>query len=108
MHLVGPVGQESKEQQNVEPLPIILDNKVFDVDSIVENAVSHTSLFPSLEYNMRIGPPFGRPSQGFEVGARTNASYEDRHRRTPAQNYEGPGSTRKFKCSLCVRHLFER
>jgi hypothetical protein len=40
--LVGLVDQGSKEQQNEHP-PLALDNKVFDVSSIVENAVSHVS-----------------------------------------------------------------
>lgn len=105
--VAGPA-QGSEEQQNDEHPRLALDNKVFDVSSIVENAVSH--MFPKSykpEFNMTIGPAFARPSQGFEVGARTIASYEGRHRRTPNQNYEIPGSIRKFKCSLCFRHLFE-
>jgi hypothetical protein len=104
---VGGPAEGSIEQQNDEHLPAS-DNKVFDVNSIVENAVSH--MFPKSskpEFTIRIGPAFARPNQGFEVGARTNASYEGRHRRTPTQNYESPGSIRKFKFSLCFCHLFE-
>lgn len=81
---VGGPAQGSKEQQNDEHLPLALDNKVFDVSSIVENAVSH--MFPKSsmpEFNICVGPAFARPNQGFEVGARTIASYEGRHRRTP-------------------------
>ena len=104
----GEPAQGSEEQQNDEHLRPALDNKVFDVSSIVENAVSHIlPKFSKPEFNIRIGPAFARPNQGFEVGARTNASYEGRPLRSPTQKYESSGSIRKFKCSLCLRHLFE-
>ena len=46
---VGEPAQGSEEQQNDEHLRPALDNKVFDVSSIVENAVSHIlPKFPSL------------------------------------------------------------
>lgn len=81
------VDEGHRDQQNTEHLPPTLDNKVFDIKIIVENAVSHASLrFPTSlksQYNICVGPAFARSSQGFEVGARTNASYEGRHRRTP-------------------------
>ena len=81
---VGRPIQGSKEQQNDEHLRLELDKKAFDVSSIVENAVSH--MFPKSskpKFNIRIGPAFARPNQDFEVRARTIASYEGRHRRTP-------------------------
>ena len=105
---VGEPTQESEEQQNDEHLRPAFDNKVFEVNSIVENAVSHS--FPKSskpEFNIRIGPAFARANQGFEVGARTNANHEGRPRRSSTQKYESPGSIQKFKCSLCLRHLFE-
>ena len=105
---LGGPAQGSNEQQNDEHPRLALDNKVFDVNSIVENAVSH--MFPKSckpEFNIPIGPAFAGPNQGFEIGARTIASYKDRRRRTPTQKYEITGSIRKFKCSLCLRHFFE-
>ena len=42
----GGPAQGSEEQQNDDHLRLTLDNKVFDVSSIVENAVSH--MFPYL------------------------------------------------------------
>ena len=81
---VGGPTQGSKEQQNDVHLHLELDNKAFDVSSIVENAVSHMLPRSSKpEFNIYIGPAFARPNQDFEVGARTIASYEGRHRRTP-------------------------
>jgi hypothetical protein len=65
------------------------------------NAVSH--LFPKSskpEFNIRIGPAFARANQGFEVGARTNASHEGKPRQSSTQEYESPGLIQKFKCSL--------
>lgn len=41
---VGAPVQGSEEEQNDERLRLALDNKAFDVSSIVENAVSH--MFP--------------------------------------------------------------
>ena len=72
------MAQGSEEQQNDEHPRLALDNKVFDVSSIVENAVSHmfsNSYKP--EFNMSVGPAFARPDQGFEVGTRTIAIYEE-------------------------------
>lgn len=102
------MAQGSEEQQNDEHPRLALDNKVFDVSSIVENAVSHMFRKSNKrEFNIPVGPAFARPNQGFEVGAGTIASYKVRRRGTPTQNHEIAGSIRKFKCSFCLRHLFE-
>ena len=83
--LRGEPAQGSEEQKNVEHLPPALDNKVFYVSYIVENAVPVSRIFPKSskpEFNIRIGPVFARR---FEVGARTNARYNGRPCRSPAQ-----------------------
>ena len=43
MHFVVSVDQGSKQPQNDEHPPLALDNKGFDVSSIVENTVSQVS-----------------------------------------------------------------
>ena len=77
LQVVETVDQGDREPQNDEHLS---PTSVLDVSSIVESAVSNAHFkFPissKSKHNIRIGPTFARPSEGFKVRARANASYE--------------------------------